>query len=102
MPGLHITDHQMRLYMSARQSHDTAIAAAKAGFSTATGYRLHALQTVPPKPGLVAVAGSNGLVARRVSGLARLWHAIPPLVWRGGAASGNACAIAASPIMIEF
>ncbi len=26
--------------MSARQSHDTAIAAAKAGFSTATGYRI--------------------------------------------------------------
>ena len=40
MPGLHITDHQMRLYMSYRQTHDTAVAAAKAGFSTATGYRV--------------------------------------------------------------
>ena len=40
MPGLHITDHQMRLYMSYRQTHDTAIAAAKSGFSTATGYRI--------------------------------------------------------------
>ena len=40
MPGLHITDHQMRLYMSSRQTHDTAVAAAKAGFSTATGYRI--------------------------------------------------------------
>jgi hypothetical protein len=30
----------MRLYMSSRQSHDTTAAAAKAGFSTATGYRL--------------------------------------------------------------
>ena len=40
MPGLHITDHQMRLYMSYRQTHDTAVAAAKAGFSTATGYRI--------------------------------------------------------------
>src|SRR5271168_3066559 len=40
LPGLHITDHQMRLYMSYRQSHDTAVAAAKAGFSTATGYRI--------------------------------------------------------------
>ena len=37
LPGLHITDHQMRLYMSFRQTHDTAVAAAKAGFSTATG-----------------------------------------------------------------
>jgi len=40
LPGLHITDHQMRLYMSYRQTHDAAIAAAKAGFSTATGYRI--------------------------------------------------------------
>jgi hypothetical protein len=40
LPGLHITDHQMRLYMSYRQTHDTAVAAAKAGFSTATGYRI--------------------------------------------------------------
>ena len=40
LPGLHITDHQMRLYMSSRQTHDTAVAAAKAGFSTATGYRI--------------------------------------------------------------
>src|SRR2546430_17443437 len=40
LPGLHITDHQMRLYMSFRQTHDTAIAAAKAGISTATGYRI--------------------------------------------------------------
>src|SRR3979409_956132 len=39
-PCLHITDHQMRLYMSSRQTHDTAVAAAKAGFSTATGYRI--------------------------------------------------------------
>jgi len=39
LPGLHITDHQMRLYMSYRQNHDTAVAAAKTGFST-TGYRI--------------------------------------------------------------
>src|SRR5260370_40365671 len=30
----------MRLYMSCRQTHETAVAAAKAGFSTATGYRI--------------------------------------------------------------
>jgi IstB-like ATP binding protein len=30
----------MRLYMSYRQTHCTAVAAAKAGFSTATGYRI--------------------------------------------------------------
>jgi transposase InsO family protein len=30
----------MRLYMSSRQTNDTTVAAAKAGFSTATGYRI--------------------------------------------------------------
>src|ERR1039458_8305165 len=30
----------MRLYMSYRQTHDAAIAAAKSGFSKATGYRI--------------------------------------------------------------
>src|SRR6266540_6842991 len=47
LPGLHITDHQMRLYMSSRQTHDTALAAAKAGFSTATGYRIEADPRLP-------------------------------------------------------
>ena len=47
MPGLHITDHQMRLYMSNRQTDDTVIAAAKAGFSTATGYRIEADPRLP-------------------------------------------------------
>jgi transposase InsO family protein len=40
MPGRHVNDHQMRLYMKFRQSDGVAVAAAKAGFSTATGYRL--------------------------------------------------------------
>lgn len=40
LPGLHITDHQMRLFMSFRNSHNVSVAAAKAGFSPATGYRI--------------------------------------------------------------
>ena len=36
MPGLHINDHQMRLFMSIRLTHTTAVAAAKAGFRTVT------------------------------------------------------------------
>ena len=44
MPGRHITDCQMRLYMKSRQNHGPAIAAAKAGFSTATGYRIEAIR----------------------------------------------------------
>lgn len=40
LPGRHITDHQMRLYMSFRQTEPPVIAAAKAGFSTASAYRI--------------------------------------------------------------
>ena len=40
MPGRHITDQQMRLYMSFRQTEPPLIAAAKAGFSTASAYRI--------------------------------------------------------------
>ena len=40
LPGQHITDHQMRLYMTYRKTKSTSVAAAKASFSAATGYRL--------------------------------------------------------------
>ena len=40
LPGRHITDCQMRLYMNFRHSEPPVIAAAKAGFSTATAYRI--------------------------------------------------------------
>jgi hypothetical protein len=40
LPGRHITDCQMRLYMSFRETETAAVAAAKAGFSTATAYRI--------------------------------------------------------------
>ncbi|WP_280550762.1 IS21 family transposase [Halomonas sp. 11-S5] len=40
MPGRHITDHQVRLYMTFRRSDSPTAAAAKAAFSTATAYRL--------------------------------------------------------------
>src|SRR5689334_18755476 len=40
LPGRHITDCQMRLYMSFRRTETPSVAAAKAGFSAATAYRL--------------------------------------------------------------
>ncbi|MGH6985027.1 MAG: IS21 family transposase [Stellaceae bacterium] len=40
MPGCHLTDHQMRTFMTYRQTHDVAVAALKSGFSRATGYRI--------------------------------------------------------------
>ncbi len=47
MPGRHVTDQQMRLFMTLRQTHSTPVAAAKAGISQATGYRLQADPTPP-------------------------------------------------------
>ena len=40
MPGRHVTDHQMRLFMKHRTSEPIPVAAARAGFAAATGYRI--------------------------------------------------------------
>ena len=40
LPGRHVTDRQMRLFMNLRRYHSPAIAGAKAGFSTAAAYRI--------------------------------------------------------------
>lgn len=40
MPGRHVTDHQMRLFMKHRQTDPLPVAAARAGFSVTTGYRI--------------------------------------------------------------
>ena len=42
LPGSHINDHQKRLYMKHRQVDTPTLAAARAGFSRATAYRLEA------------------------------------------------------------
>ncbi|MGH7948091.1 MAG: IS21 family transposase [Candidatus Binataceae bacterium] len=47
MPGRHITDHQMRLYMKFRHSDSPSVAAAKASFSPATGYRIEQGRRLP-------------------------------------------------------
>jgi transposase InsO family protein len=47
MPGRHVTDQQMRLFMTLRKTHSVPVAAAKAGLSTATGYRLQS-DPIPP------------------------------------------------------
>ena len=47
MPGPHVTDHQVRLYMKYRQTDSPAAAAAKAAFSTATAYRVEADPRLP-------------------------------------------------------
>jgi hypothetical protein len=40
LPGRHVTDHQMRLYMKFRRTETPPVAAAKASFSASTAYRL--------------------------------------------------------------
>lgn len=50
MPGRHINDHQKRLFMRYRQTDGVALAAARAGFSTAAGYRLEQERHLPSSP----------------------------------------------------
>jgi hypothetical protein len=47
LPGQHVTDCQTRLFMKSRQTNTPAIAAAKAGFSRATAYRIEADPRLP-------------------------------------------------------
>jgi len=47
LPGRHVTDHQMRLYMTFRQTDGPAVAAAKASISTATAYRFEQNHRLP-------------------------------------------------------
>ena len=47
MPGRHVNDHQMRLYMKLRQTHAVPVAAAKAGISPATAYRIEGDPRLP-------------------------------------------------------
>ena len=68
MPGRHVNDHQMRLFMKFRQSDGVAVAAARAGFSTAMGYRL---ASDPQRPSQKAVPRSR----RRPDPLADIFDA---------------------------
>ena len=74
MPGRHITDCQTRLYMKSRQSNVPAIAAAKAGFSTATAYRIEADPRLPSQK-------KEPRGRRRPDPLAGVWdNAIVPML----------------------
>src|SRR5690242_5117107 len=52
LPGRHVTDRQIRLYMRHRQTDTPTVAGAKAGFSTATAYRIEQAphRSAPEKP----------------------------------------------------
>ena len=49
MPGRHITDSQRGLFMRTRETDSTEVAAAKAGFSRGSGYRIAGDPTPPPE-----------------------------------------------------
>lgn len=73
MPGRHITDRQMRLYMKFRRTEPVPLAAARAGFSTATAYRIKQ-NPRPPSP-------STSRGRRRPDPLAAIWESeIVPLL----------------------
>ena len=48
MPGRHVTDRQMRLFVTHRSTDPVRVAAAKAGFGAATGYRIEQDPRPPP------------------------------------------------------
>jgi hypothetical protein len=68
LPGRHTTDSQMRLYMKLRQTDTPVLAAAKAGFSTATAYRFEKDPRLPSQK--KAPRGS-----RRPDPLIGIWEA---------------------------
>lgn len=47
MPGKHINDQQMRLYMNDRRTHTQRVAAARCGFSERTARRIDANPVLP-------------------------------------------------------
>jgi hypothetical protein len=68
LPGRHINDCQMRLYMSFRQTETPTVAAAKAGFSAASAYRIEQDPRLPSQK--KAPRGR-----RRLYPLAAVWEA---------------------------
>jgi hypothetical protein len=74
LPGRHVTDRQMRLYMTFRRTEPVPVAAARAGFSTATAYRIEA----DPRPPSQKTAPRG---RRRPDPLAGVWESeIVPLL----------------------
>ncbi len=61
VPGRHVTDHQMRLFMKYRQTHSVEVASAKASISRATAFRME------KERGLTAMEDFGGLRFNRDS-----------------------------------
>ena len=74
MPGRPITDQQMRYYMTLRTRHTRATAAAMAGFSTSTGYRVERDPRLPSRK--KAHHGVNGGGNMYRGGGAKMYHGL--------------------------
>ena len=97
MPGHHVTDHQMRLFMKFRQTDNVAIASAKAGFATSTGYRI---ETDPRLPSQKTQPRDR----RRPDPLAGIFteEVIPMLEAAPGLRSVAVCVVAAASMAAFF
>ena len=74
MPGRHINDHQMRLYMKFRKASSAAAAAARASISVASAYRIEGDTRLPSqKQALRGRRRPDPLVAVFDSGSCRCW-----------------------------
>jgi hypothetical protein len=67
LAGRHVTDQQMRLFMSLRRNHSPAIAAAKAGFSSSAAYRFEKDPRLPTQK-------KSPRERRRADPLADVWE----------------------------
>jgi hypothetical protein len=92
LAGRHITDHQMRLYMSIRTTLPTTVpvAAAKAGFSTATAYRIEGDPRLPSQK-------EKPRERRRPDPLAAIWEAEGVTWYPHGGRAGRDAAAAPGP-----
>jgi hypothetical protein len=64
LPGCHVTDHQMRLYMKFRQTDGPSVAAATASIRAATAYRFEQDHRLPSHKATVRMrALGHGRVA---------------------------------------
>ena len=93
MTGRHITDEQMRSFMSCSKTESTETAAAKAGFSTSTGHRIRKDPQLPSRKGkpcgrrrkdpladhfeggTVPIPGANPDIRRTLERRVRGWNA---------------------------
>ena len=90
LPGRHVTDRQMRLYMKFRRTEPVPVAAAKAGFSTATAYRIEQDPRLPSQKTGAAGPAPAGSAGRR-SGRARSCRCCRPPRACGRSPSSRRC-----------